>query len=384
MSLVLAAGVVGAFQIGKLPAALPHLRAELGLDLVAAGWVISAITAIGVLTGIVWGAWSDRFGHRRILLGGMALIAIGSLAGGYAWDVGSMLATRILEGAGYIAVVTAAPALIAPLTAPRDRSVAFGVWSFYFPFGLAGMVILSPPILAVVSWRDMWTLNAAIALAALAAVAVATRGLDGDGQGAARTRGGVWQTLSAPGPHVLAICFAAYSLIHLSVVAFLPTFLMERRGVSLEEAALMTALVMLMNAPGCLLGGWLLRARVPAWLVMAGGYAGMLVCAFGVFSESIAPDLRFLMAALLPFSGGVIPPAVLDRVARHAASPALIATTIGWIIQVVSLGQLLGPPALAALVTGAKSWQAAVPLTAGMAVVGLLASAALWALERRD
>lgn len=381
---MLAAGVIGAFQIGKLPAALPLLRAELGLDLVAAGWVISAITAVGVVTGIIWGVYSDRLGHRRILLGGMALIASGSLAGGYAWDAGSMLATRILEGAGYIAVVTAAPALLSPLTTPRDRSIAYGVWSFYFPFGLAGMVILSPPILAVVSWRDMWLLNAVIALAALAAVAVATRGVGGGGQGATRTRGGVLQTLAAPGPHVLGICFAAYSLIHLSVVAFLPTFLIERRGVELEEAALMTAFVMLMNAPGCLLGGWLLRVRVPAWLVMAGGYAGMLICAFGVFSETIPAELRYVMAALLPFCGGVIPPAVLDRVPRHAASPALIATTIGWVIQVVSLGQLLGPPALAALVAGAESWQAAVPLTAGAAVVGLLAAGALWALERGD
>ncbi len=382
---MLAAGVVGAFQMGKLPAALPLIRAELDFGLVAAGWVISAISAIGVLTAMIWGMVSDRLGHRQVVLGGLALIAIGGVAGSFSWDAGSLLATRIFEGAGYVAVVTAGPALLGPLATARDRSVAMGVWSFYLPFGLSGMVVMSPLLLANFSWRGAWLFNAGLAIITMIAVAIAIRK---DTPPAAPDARAAWvgmaRTMMAPGPLTLAVCFGAYSLIHLSVVAFMPTFLIERRGVGVEEAALLTALVMFMNAPGCLLGGWLIRIRVPAWIVVAAGYLGMLACGLGVFSEELPGGFRYLLAMLLPFSGGVIPPALLDRAPRHALSPALVATTIGLIIQVVSLGQLIGPPILAALVTGAGSWQAAAWLTVTASVVGLAGSAALRVLDRPD
>ena len=74
------AGIVAAFQIGKLPAALPVLRAELGLSLVEAGWIVSALAAVGVATGMVWGFVADRFGHRRMLLSGLGVVVLGTRA----------------------------------------------------------------------------------------------------------------------------------------------------------------------------------------------------------------------------------------------------------------------------------------------------------------
>ena len=170
---VLAAGVVGGFQIGKLPASLHLLREDLGLGLIAAGWVISTISVVGVATGVASGWIGDRIGHRRTLLLGMAILALGSLAGSWAWDEVSILASRFIEGLGYIALITAAPTLLYTLSASRDRSMVMGVYSFYLPFGMAGMVVISPFVLAMVSWRGLWVLNAALAVLAMAAVALA-------------------------------------------------------------------------------------------------------------------------------------------------------------------------------------------------------------------
>ena len=383
VTLILGAGVIAGFQLGKMPAVLPQLRQDLGLGLVAAGWIISSFAAVGVATGMLWGIISDRAGPRRVLLGGLAMIIVGNLTGAGAWDSAAILATRILEGVGYIAVVTAAPALLPQYASLRDRSIVFGVWSFYYPFGMAGMVVLSPYLLAMVSWRGIWLINAAIALAMTIAVFMFTRAIASSGRVAASPTivTDIRRTLANPAIWTLAICFAGYSLIHLSVMVFLPTFLIERRGVSPEEAAMLTALAMLMNAPGCLLGGWLIRVRVPAWLVIAASYAGMLVCALGVFSESLPGELRYFLAMALPFSGGMVPPAVFDKTPAHAVSPALVATAIGLIIQVLSIGQLFGPPMLAALVTGGGSWQSATWLTVTTAIIGLIAA---WVLRGFD
>ena len=172
---VLAAGVVSAFQIANLPASLPVLRDDLGLGLVAAGWVISTISVVGVVTGMASGWISDRIGHRRTLLLGMAIMAMGTLAGAWAWNGASLIMTRFVEGLGYIAVITAAPSLLATVSAPDDRSMVMGVWSFYLPFGLSGMVVASPLLLGLVSWRGLWLANGVIIVLALAAVTTAIR-----------------------------------------------------------------------------------------------------------------------------------------------------------------------------------------------------------------
>lgn len=41
VAVVVAAGMVAAFHVGKLPPALPAIRDELGLGLVAAGWLVA-------------------------------------------------------------------------------------------------------------------------------------------------------------------------------------------------------------------------------------------------------------------------------------------------------------------------------------------------------
>ena len=387
--LVTLAGVVAAFQIGKLPAALPALRAELGLDLVAAGWVISTIAAVGVATGMLWGFLADRAGHRRVLLAGMAVVAAGTLAGSFAETGTALIATRLVEGLGYIAVLAAGPSIVAALSAERDRSLALGVWAFYMPVGLSAMVAVSPAFVDLAGWRGLWRFNAAVAVLALLLAAGATGRRRAPPAPHGRVAGGgpglpaaIWRTVSSPGPPTLAVCFGAYSLVYLSVSAFLPTFLIERQGYGAGTAAGLAALAMAVNAPGCVLGGWLVRRGWPAARVVALAYLGMLACAFGIFADDTGPALRIALATALPFAGGMIPPAVLDRSARHAASPALVATCVGLIVQTLSLGQLVGPPILASLVSESGSWQRAILLTGPACLVGLAAAAVLARLER--
>ena len=380
------AGIVAAFQIGKLPAALPALRAELGLSLVEAGWIISALAAVGVATGMVWGFVADRFGHRRMLLCGMAVIVLGTALGSFAETGTELFLTRLVEGCGYVTVLTAGPTAIGAFCRERDRPMALGLWAFYMPVGLAGMVVISPVMIEAASWRGLWQLNGLLALAAIALAAWATRGARGSREA---TSGGdttpmlaaIRKTVSSPGPPTLAICFAAYSLVYISVAAFLPTFLIERQGYAHDSAAYWVAVAMVVNAPGCVLGGWLLRRGWPASRVIALAYLGMLVSTPGIFADDIDPALRLACAIFMPFIGGMIPPAVLARTGALAAAPGLASTCVGLVSQMLMLNQLIGPPILAALVAGLASWERANWLTIPMILLGL---AAAWALSRID
>ena len=384
--LILFAGSVGAAQLGKLPGALPAIRADLDFGLVAAGWLISTIVLIGALGSIGAGMIGDRFGHRRMLLGGAALVSIGSLAGSAAEALIPLIATRFVEGIGYIAVISAAPVLIARAATDRDRPVAFGVWSFYMPFGMAAMVALSPLLISAFgSWRGLWVFNAALAFLSLLLLFYALRGRN-FARVPADTRvglGDVWRTVRRAGPWIVAISFGTYSLVFLSSMAFLPTFLIEREGFSAETAALLIGLAVFMNAPGCLTGGWMLKKGVPGWLGVLAGHAGMAVCAAGLYQADIPFELRYGLALALPVFGGFIPPIVLARAQVHAPSAALYGTTVGLVIQVISIGQLIGPPIMAALIAASGDWQSGAWLTVSACCLGLLTAILLRNLDRR-
>lgn len=110
--LLVGAGVVGAFQVGKAPPMLLSIRSELGMNLFLSGWILSLFSVIGFLTGSVAGALADSFGHRRLLLTGLGLLAMGSLVGSFAPRASLLLAARALEGLGFLIVVVAAPSFV--------------------------------------------------------------------------------------------------------------------------------------------------------------------------------------------------------------------------------------------------------------------------------
>ncbi|MFM8989641.1 MAG: MFS transporter, partial [Alphaproteobacteria bacterium] len=139
MLALVGAGIVAAFHIGKAPAALPAMRAELGLTLAESAWVISAFNVLGVATGRALGALADRLGHRRVVLAGFALLAMAGAAGAMARGPGGILAARFAEGLGIRAVVVAVPAQIRAFARPADLGLALGFWSTYMPAGALPM-----------------------------------------------------------------------------------------------------------------------------------------------------------------------------------------------------------------------------------------------------
>lgn len=383
--LLVGAGVVAAFQIGKAPAALPVLRADLALSLVAAGWVISMFNVLGVALGMAVGAVADRLGHRRVVLGGLGLVALASLAGAGAQGAATLLASRFVEGLGFMVVVVATPAMIVRASAPGDLKLSLGAWSAYMPAGTAAMMALSPLLIAPFGWRGLWLANAAaVALFALA-LARATRALDEASPRAASRpslASDMRRTLTAPGPPLLALIFATYTLQYLAVLGFLPTVLVEQDGLAQGLAAALTALAIVANVPGNLIGGYLLHHGAPRWLLIVCTLAVMALCALGIYSAGLPLWARYALCVVLSLVGGGIPSSVLGAAPAHAPSKHLVATTNGLIMQGSNLGQSIGPPTVAAIAAAAGGWQwsPAVLLTA--AAVGAALALALRALER--
>src|SRR5215470_2772549 len=221
------AGVVGACAFGKASPALPLLKSEFGLSLIEAGWLVSVFNALAACGAIVFGVFADRVGALRFCVSGLVAIAAGSALGALASGAGGLIASRLLEGLGFLAVIVSAPGLIAAATAPARAGIAFGLWSAYMPLGVSLIIAASPPLLERFGWRGAWGLVALAAAACALLLAAERRHYSGVTRGARRSLASLGASLSQPVPWLLGIAFAVYAIQHVTLMVWLPTYLLE-------------------------------------------------------------------------------------------------------------------------------------------------------------
>jgi EmrB/QacA subfamily drug resistance transporter len=151
--------------------ALPSIHRDLGASIQALEWTVNAYVlayAVFLLTGAALG---DRFGRKRMFVGGITLFTISSAAAALAPTSGTLIAARAIQGLGAAIVTPLTLTLLANAFPPERRGVALGVWS-----GISGVAVALGPLVggAVVqaaSWHWIFWINVPIGIA-LAPLAV--------------------------------------------------------------------------------------------------------------------------------------------------------------------------------------------------------------------
>ncbi len=369
---VIAAGIVAAACVGKLPPAIPLLRQEFSLSLVAAGWVNSTFNTLAVTTAVFFGALAGRYGALRCCGAGLIALMLGGLLGAIAASETALFASRIVEGAGFIAIAVSAPTLVAVASAPRERNLTLGLWSTYLPFGASLTMLASPLMLATLGWRGLWLVVVLMTLACTAALWRSRRAYGEARPGAAITLASTARALRQPGPWWLALGFGCYTLIFYAIMVWLPTFLVQERSASVSSAALLTACVVAVNVCGNLLGTWLVHRSASRGHVISLAFLVAAACAYGIFSAALPDPPRAILCLLLMFAGGTIPAAVLSGSQIYARDASGISGIQGLIVQVAQLGPFFGPPLIAAVVANAGNWEAARWILLAAAALGAL------------
>ena len=357
---VVGIGIAAAMSVGKVPAAMPLIRSELDLSLVEGGWVMSVFATLGAFAGVALGLLADTIGQRRGVYLGVAALVVGGLLGAAAGNGSILLAARVLEGIGFITVAVSAPALVLAATDPADRNLALGLWTVYTPAGSAAAMVIAAGVLPLVGWRGLWLGLLAVLLLATMALALTTRTLSMPTRSTQHPLRLIAETARRPGLWALALGFGAYTFQWISLMVWLPSFLIQDKGLSGTTATLLTALVVAANVPGNILGGWLMQRAMPRGWLLAAASAVMAVSA-PLALAGVGPNgFRYALCLLFSFAGGLLPAACFSGAAAHAPSPKHVGSASGMIVQGSSLGQFAGPPVIAALVSAAGGdWRAA-------------------------
>lgn len=379
---VVAAALGAAMHIGKLPPAVPVLERVLGITLLQAGFLLSLVQLAGMCLGLFTGLAVQRVGLKRSMIGGLMVLGSASMLGATADSVAWLLATRALEGLGFLWVVLPGPGLLR-LLVPRDRiNSMMGVWGTYMPLGTALALLLGPWAMLLGShdngWRIWWCLLSGVAFSMATLVAwrvpsdravYSVAEVVTSNKSINRVLLGL--TLSSRPVWLMALTFAAYSGQWLAVVGFLPT-IYAAAGVAGTRAAALTALAAALNMVGNLIAGRLLERGFQATVLLSTGFVVMGSSTLLAFGTSIGPWWQY--AAVLAFSavGGLIPATLFSLTIRLAPRPDAVSTAVGWLQQWSSAGQFAVPPFMGWVALRAGGWQWTGGVSAALCVIGLL------------
>ncbi|MEY2683982.1 MAG: hypothetical protein RJA09_1126 [Pseudomonadota bacterium] len=385
-AVVLTAGVIAAVHVGKLPPAIPVLRAEWGVGLVEAGFLLSLVQVAGMALGLVGGAFADRWGLRRTAALGLLVLGAGSLIGAMAPGLYALLVARALEGVGFLMVVLPCPGLLRHLVrGPADTGRWLGFWGAYMPLGAALGLLLGPWGYSAMGWRWSWALLAT-ATAGWAWVLwrqvppVVDGPVGGQGWWLA-VRHNARATLRSPGPWYLALGFWVYSGQWLAVVGFLPT-VYNALGWSAVAVGWLSALAAAVNMVGNIGAGVLAARGVWPARVLVIAYAAMAVAAYLAFAGWEAPWARYLAVLLFSAVGGLVPGTLFGLAVKLAPTPTTVSTTVGWMQQLSALGQFVGPPMVGWVAATMGGWTHTWVFNAACCLGGLVLAWRVHALMR--
>ena len=377
--LLVGAGVVSAVQVGKAPAALQAVQSALVMPLSQAAWLLSAFGVVGAVFGIAIGLAADRFGARRALIAGLLLQGIASAAGAMAEGPALLIASRIVEGIGFLGAIVAAPALIAHIARGRHAAGPLGAWSTFMPAGMA-LILFASPCLLLYGWRALWWAGSAAALVFAGAVAWLAPRIP-----AARDNPSIAallrQALLARGPICLLLLFMLYAGAWFALFGLLPVVLQDGLAPTPAWANALTALAIGAGAVGNLLGGALAAHGARPSSALAWAFGASAVLALVVAAAPLSPAWRFGLVVAFAVVSGIVPPALFAEAPSQAPHPAAVGVTLGMMMQGNNLGLVAGPAAGASL-TVAGGWPA---LGAGVAAAACTAVAvACWLLPRTE
>lgn len=194
-----------------LNVAVPHVAAGVGLGAAAQTWVINAFVVPFAGLLLPAGHVADRIGHRRVLCGGLLLVACGAALGAVAGSAALVITSRAVQGVGGAMAGAAALSLVFASFEDAARARALALFATMAGLGGVGGTLLGGPATQWLGWRSLFVLNV-LGATALLLVAVRTVPRRDPSRAGAAPGGAVRDAI----PLTIALGAAAYAVTSLA------------------------------------------------------------------------------------------------------------------------------------------------------------------------
>jgi sugar phosphate permease len=372
----------------------PTMRKELGLTPTELGIVFSAFAYPYAAMQILGGWMADRFGPRLVLAALSLLWATATILTGLSWSVASLVVFRILVGVGEGGAFPTATRAFTCWLPVRERGFAQGITH---SFARLGGAVTPPLVVAIVArygWREAFYVLGAASLAWTAVWVASFRDTPDEhpwvtGSELAAIRAGGESTRAARGPTpwrqivsrmwlvtVVDFCYGWSLWVFLT---WLPSYLSDARGFTLDQIALMTTLPLLGGVVGDTVGGVISDAifrrsgnlRLARRTLLVVGLGGAFAFIMPAIVTGSAIGAVYLLAAaffFLELTNAVLWTLPLDIAGRYAGTAGGIMNT-GF-----GVAGMISPVVFGVLIQRTGRYELPFFISAGLLLVGALCS----------
>ncbi len=362
---------------GAIAVAAPLMKGELGLSATAFGVAVSAFFWVYAPVQLVVGWLCDRFSVYRLMAGGIILWSASTLLMGLVGGFSSLLVLRVLLGVGESIAFPGTSKIIARHIPPERRGMANAAVAAGIALGPAIGTLTGGLIVASLGWRVMFLVFGLATLLWLVPWQRAVRTLvipietQATRPVPVRLLVGKW-SLWAMGIGHCAGNFCFYFLL-----AWLPLYLVQARGLSIGQMTMLASLGYAVQAVAALGYGrftdrWTRSGRSEAkcrrWMMIV----SQSVAAATIFGLSIA-ESRVALGLLLCLGGAATAALSLNlyAIAQIFAGPRATGTWIGIQNAVGNLSGIFGP-IVTGMIIDQAGYASAFHVTAAVAAFGAL------------
>jgi predicted MFS family arabinose efflux permease len=254
--LLFAAYAVDLIDRLAISSALPQIGTDLQLDHSERGLAVSMFFVAYALVQIPGGLIADRVGAFRMCVFAMLAWSVCTGLTALVWSFGALLLVRAAFGVMQGMFPAAAVKALSERTRPEQRNTASGWVNASSSFAILGAGLLAAALLPVIGWRGMFLaisgLGVLVALAWKRWMPPPLSDSAEEDFGPVPSR---WAFVRSPAIIGYATLSFGFNLLAWGVTTWVPSYLVEERGVAVGTAALLTTLPTLLGAGTIILGG---------------------------------------------------------------------------------------------------------------------------------
>lgn len=142
-----------------LPVALPSIRQEMHADTTALQWCVNSYLLTIAIFVLISGKLSDRIGHKKAFLGGMAGFVLFSVLCSLSTSVWMLIIARALQGVSAALMFPAQTTMIALIFPPEKRGRATGMIVSIGSIFLIMGPLVGGYFIEIASWRWIFWIN---------------------------------------------------------------------------------------------------------------------------------------------------------------------------------------------------------------------------------
>jgi MFS family permease len=357
-----------------LPPLLAPIMTELRLSFREAGVLASAFFYAYMAMQLPAGMMGDRLGRRRVVISGLLLGAVASVATGLAWSFAALVLARLLTGLSQGCLFSNDRVIIAGSTPPSRMALGQGV-SFSGPgLGITLGLVLAGALGEIVPWRWVFVV---FALAPLSAAALTGRFVPEPPR--AHAEPGQWplrRLLAVRDLWVLGLASAMPIYVQFTIATWAPLMFAEIGVDELARAARYAGAQGLVAPLGLFCWGWVAdraerrgiarKTIIAVALVLSGAATAGVACV--VQARGSPAALLLCIMATVFCSWGVWGPAF--AILGQCVPPGVHGTAFGLFNTFAFTGALVGPVVTGSLKDATGSFAAGSSHAAGGTVVG--------------